>query len=106
MITARKPASLQDHRALSGASDFSASATFARSFGPLPEPGGNARGQPVSQLARQHDQLATMVTLVRHEVAEKVYEVRREVLPGGSGNCAAASDTESDQSSDALAAPR
>ena len=57
-------------------------------------------------MPRQHDQLPTMVSLVRHEVAEKVREIRREVLPGRSGNRAATSNTKPDQSSDAFAAPR
>jgi len=60
----------------------------------------------MSQLPRQHAQLPTMVSLVRHEVAEKMDDIRGKVLPGRWRKHAAPSKTESDQSIDSLAAPR
>ena len=79
---------------------------FARSPGPLPESCSDARRQAVPQLPRQHDQLPTMVSLVRHEVAEKMGEIGRKVLPRRPGNRTATSNTEPDQPRDAFAAPR
>src|SRR5207249_4048520 len=80
--------------------------SFVRSLRPLPQAGGNACGQPVPQLTRQHDELPTMMSLVGHEVAEEVHEIRREVLPGGTGHRATSSHTDLDQRDDAFAAPR
>src|ERR1043165_212911 len=58
------------------------------------------------QLPRHHDQLTAMVRLVRHEIAEEVREIGREVLPSGRRHDAAASRSETHQSSDPIAAPR
>ena len=51
----------------------------------------------MAQLPRQHDELPTMVSLVSHEVAEKMHKIRREVLPGGWRNRAVTRQAEPDQ---------
>src|SRR5437764_110989 len=57
-------------------------------------------------LPREHHQLSTVMRLVRHEVAEKVRQIRREILPGCPGHHATVLDTKPDQPNDAVAAPR
>lgn len=80
--------------------------SFPAPLHPLPEPSRGLLRQRVSELAREQDQLAAMVRLVRHEVAEKVLEVCREVLPGAPGNGATARSSKLDQTDQALATAR
>jgi hypothetical protein len=58
----------------------------------------------MTQLPRQHAKLTTMVCLVRYEVAEKVHNISREVLPVGRWDLAATSNAKPDQFNDATTA--
>lgn len=59
----------------------------------------------MSQLARHQAQLPAMVCLMSDEVAEKVHDIGREILPGGGGNGTTSGGAETDQANDAVAAP-
>src|SRR2546426_684916 len=48
---------------------------------PLPQPVGRRAWQPLARLARHHDDLTTVVSLVCHEVGEHMADVKREVAP-------------------------
>jgi len=48
---------------------------------PLPEAPGDLSRQATSQLARQHDDLAAMMTLVCHEVRKDVPNIERKIAP-------------------------
>jgi hypothetical protein len=58
----------------------------------------------MTKLSRQHAKLTTMVCLVSYEIAQKVHDISREVLPGGWWNLAATSNAEPDQFNDASTA--
>src|SRR4029453_19183363 len=46
-----------------------------------PEPAGDVDGEAMTELARQHDDLAAMMSLVRDEVGEDMRHVQRQVAP-------------------------
>jgi hypothetical protein len=48
---------------------------------PLPQPSGGCRRQPVTSLARHHNDLTTVMSFVRHEVSQHVPDVKREIAP-------------------------
>src|SRR6185295_17385958 len=81
-------------------------ASLPRKRRPLPDAAGDLARQPVPELARQQQQLAPVVSLVRDEVAQEVLEVGREVLPDRARNLAAARDAELDQLDHTVAAAR
>jgi hypothetical protein len=60
----------------------------------------------VAQLPRQHAQLPAVMCFVSNEVTEEVYEIGREVLPGGWWYCATPRRAEPDQINHAAAAAR
>ena len=58
----------------------------------------------MSQLSRQQAQLPAMMRLVRHEVAEKMHQVSREILPRGRRNRTATRHAQPDQLNHTFAA--
>src|SRR5437773_4212508 len=106
-VNAGKPPSLKEVQSdltVETACRVSFSASLSRPFFPLPKPAGCFPRQAVSQLPRHHYQLAAMMRLVGHKVAEKVHQVRGKVLPRRRRHRPTTSHTEPDQFNHATAA--
>jgi hypothetical protein len=54
---------------------------FLGTLRPLPETRGDLRRQATPQLARKHDDLASMMTFVCHEVRKDVPNIERKIAP-------------------------
>src|SRR5207245_10795540 len=73
---------------------------------PLPDTPRDCSREPVPQLPCHHDQLSPMMAFVRGKVAQEVFQVRGEVLPGGPGHAATTGDAQFNEADHALAAAR
>src|SRR5207245_8515584 len=54
---------------------------FLRTLRPLPETGRDLDRQTIPQLARKHDDLASMMAFVRHEIRKHVPNIEGKIAP-------------------------
>src|SRR5262245_5533677 len=81
--TANQPLHCVRHTKLAASSVLPAARLlcFLHSLGPLPKSSGDITRKLMAELTRQHDDLTSMVALVRDEVREDMRHVQRQVAP-------------------------